>query len=121
MEIALPPGLTVTNLAGRVTEPESPDHRNASMVEVALLPRATLLLEGQLLLSLDDHLAAAGALNRRRLALHTQLQMRRETRKEAAGCVCRRVDLPWRQAENDALAWLRRAAAARDRVRLAHA
>ena len=59
---------------------------------VALLPRATLLLEGQLLLSLDDHLAAAGALNRRRLALHTQLQMGRETRKEAAVYVCRRVD-----------------------------
>ena len=47
-------------------------------------------VDGQLLLSLDDHLAAAGALNRRRLALHTQLQMGRETRKEAAGCVCRR-------------------------------
>jgi hypothetical protein len=41
------------------------------MVEGGTLTPRYTLLEGQLLLSLDDHLAAAGALNRRRLALHT--------------------------------------------------
>jgi GAF domain-containing protein len=35
--------------------------------------------------------------------------MGRETRKEAAGCVCRRVDLPWQETENRAPVWLRRA------------
>jgi hypothetical protein len=43
MEMALPMIRTVTNLAGRVTERESPDHRNASMVEGdTLTPRYTL-------------------------------------------------------------------------------
>jgi hypothetical protein len=59
-EIALLPIRTVTNLFGRVTEPKSPDHRNASMVEGGTLTPRTLMLEGQLLLSLDDYLAAAG-------------------------------------------------------------
>ena len=83
---------------------------------MALLPRATLLLKGQLLLSLDDHLAAAGALNGRRLALHTQLQMGRETRKEAAGYVCSRVIRRWQETENDARCGCAGRAAARDGV-----
>jgi hypothetical protein len=68
MEIALLPIRAVTNLVGRVTEPKSPDHRNASMVEGGTLtPRYTLAGVATAPV-LDDHLAAAGALNRRRLA-----------------------------------------------------
>jgi hypothetical protein len=43
MQIALQPIRTVTDLRRRVTEPKSPDHRNASMVEGGILtPRYTL-------------------------------------------------------------------------------
>jgi hypothetical protein len=92
MTIALPPVCTVTNLAGHVTESKSRDHRKRG----------------------GQHSYPFG----RPPISNCQLRMR-----DDKGSHMPRADAddPWEyifpsRCENDALAWLRRAAAARDSV-----
>jgi hypothetical protein len=128
MEIALPPVRTVTVLLGRVIESTRPDHRKRQRVmprtdaddpSEYIFPSRCYALAGlQLHLSVRRSPHVASALKpASATSLMYSASSRGENRpRKAAGCVCRGLG----QAESDALAWLRRAAAARDRVRLAY-
>jgi hypothetical protein len=109
-EIALPPVPTVTTLFRCVTESKSRDHRKRGVVRYPIR-RAH---------AAPWHRLGTGGSPTS--ASQTQASRRREKRASRpldAFAVESASDLP--QAENDALAWLRRAAAARDRVRHAYA